>query len=444
MYESFLLVDFGASRIKSALYKKGQFLNIKDYPSIKPITTDGKKFVVSAEQLKCLFIDIINNNYKIEPFAAVLVCSEMHGFLITDKNNNPKTDYISWKDERCLDSENIEEYNVLKKKLSPIFLQKTGMNFRSCYPIAKLQPILREKNLKEAKILSLPEWLCCCNNDSLNLAHVTMSAGLGFYNIKNNSWDNELISSFNQSRLFFNNVTSNIEIGGYAHIDNNRIPIYTGIGDLQAAILGAGYSKHSVNINLGTGSQVVLYDSASSSETEVRPFIDGKLLSVITHIPSGRALNVFINFLNDINPNINYWEMLNEIDLGELKRSSLEFNLGVFNSAWNYKNGGIISNILENNFDLKNYLSSLFKSYLTQYEDAINELSPDKNFDTIILSGGIASKLKIISKYFQDKYKNCKIITVNTTYDETLTGLSKIAEKISKEKQCQRLSYQTI
>ena len=440
---SFLLIDFGASRIKSAIYKDIQIVNLQNYASVTPLNTDNKHFVISAKLLKDFFLELITESYKEEPFEGILISSEMHGFIVTDKNNTPISDYISWKDERCLNPENIEEFKVLKEKLTSTFLQKTGMNFRSCYPITKLLPILKKENLKEAKILSLPEWLCCCNNDSLNLAHITMSAGLGFYNVKNNSWDSELISLFREYHLVFNDVTSSVEVGGYVHIDNKKIPIYTGIGDLQAAILGAGYSSTTVNINLGTGSQVVLYDSEASN-TEFRPFVDKKLLSVITHIPSGRALNVFINFLSSINPNINYWEYLNKIGLEELDTSSLKFELGVFNSAWNYNNGGNIGNIFENNFDIKNYLSSLLKSYLYQYEQAIQELCGDKTFDTIILSGGIATKLKIIHEYFKNKYKNCKVTTVNTAYDETLAGLSKIADQIKKGKECQKLSYQTI
>ena len=142
---SFLLIDFGASRIKSAIYKDKQIVNIQNYASVTPLNTHNKHFVISAKQIRDFFLELITNSYKEEPFEGILISSEMHRFIVTDKNNTPLSDYISWKDERCLNPENIEEFNVLKRKLAPIFLQKTGMNFRSCYPIAKLQPILRKK-----------------------------------------------------------------------------------------------------------------------------------------------------------------------------------------------------------------------------------------------------------------------------------------------------------
>lgn len=428
MSKAFLLVDFGASRIKSAIYKNGEILNIKSYPSIMPSVIEDKKFEVSVQELKNIFIKIAESEFVNLKYDAVLICSEMHGFILTDKDNKPLTEYISWKDERCLNMGEINHYNNLKASLSSLFLKHTGMHFRSCYPVAKVNSVANDKNINEFKIISLPEWFCCASDDSLNIAHISMSAGLGFYNIENKSWDKDILSLFKNLKISFNNVTDDIVTGGYIHINNSRIPIYTGIGDLQAAILGASYGKGIVNINLGTGSQVATVDLEIDSA--IRPFIDGHKLNVITHIPSGRALNIFINFLKSINSDVDYWQIINNLYLDDIVNAPLVINLAVFNSAWGYTdNSGFILNITENNLNLKTFLASLIKGYLKQYEKAIEELIGNNPFNKIILSGGVG-KIPVIKTYFEYKYPECEVELLKAEYDETILGLSKIAEKL--------------
>ena len=99
-----LLIDFGASRVKTAVYKDGQILDIKNYNPVKPYDICDRKFVVSLREIEKLFREIINSyaeQYKID---GIYICSEMHGFAILDRDNKPISDYISWKDERSLNS----------------------------------------------------------------------------------------------------------------------------------------------------------------------------------------------------------------------------------------------------------------------------------------------------------------------------------------------------
>lgn len=431
MSKKYLLLDFGASRIKSAIYKNGKFTNIFEIPSLNPINLDKNKFEISSIELRDVFCNIVKKQYSETMFDAIFICSEMHGFMLVDENNTPLSNYISWKDERCINSENINEYEILKNEISTSFLETTGMKFRPCYPITKINSLANDLEIKDFKIITLPEWLSCCSNRSLNISNITMGAGLGFYNIKNYCWEKKYLDFFDNLNISFNKITDKIEISGYFKLDTkNYIPIYTGIGDLQAAIIGAGYGTNIVNLNLGTGSQVVNFlEKIENQTTELRPFLDDKFLSVITHIPSGRALNAYVKFLESINPNKNFWGIIDKLGIEDLNKSSLDINLGVFASAWNFSGSGYINNILENNFNENNFIASLVKSYLKQYDLSIQELLFNKPFDKIILSGGIANKVPIIKKYFEKKYKNCKIELFNSNYDTTLLGLSYLADK---------------
>ena len=201
------------------------------------------------------------------------------------------------------------------------------------------------------------------------------------------------------------------------------------MGDNQCAILGANLNYNQLIINMGTGSQIAKLDLLDANNNmEQRPYFKNNSLSIITHIPSGRALNCFIGFIQECfkytSSTKSAWELLNNITLEDVINSTLNFNLKVFNSAYKFENGGDISLIKENNFNINNYISSLLKSYIEQYFDIINEYSI--KYTDIILAGGIPMKISLIRDYI--KYvKNKNVIINSCKEDETLQGLKIIS-----------------
>ena len=186
--KDFLLVDFGASRIKAAHLIEDNIKNVNSYPSVAPCIDKNNKFEVSSLDIKNKFIKIIDQYYKEHTFQGILLCSEMHGFIIVDKNNNALSNYISWKTERSVniyEGEQVSNFNKLSSLINEKFLAKTGMRIRACYPIFNIYDMAKSGEFNGGKIISLPEWLCCCDGKSTNKAHITMSAGMGFYNINN-------------------------------------------------------------------------------------------------------------------------------------------------------------------------------------------------------------------------------------------------------------------
>ena len=426
----YLLLDFGASRIKAALSDNEKIIAMSDYPAIEPCNTKDKNYEVSGSEIKNKFLEIVNYYYKQSHFEGIFICSEMHGFVVVDKNNMPQSNYISWKSERSTfgDSPN---FNKLKSKIENTFFTKTGMNPRACYPIFNLYDMLEKDELKGGKIISLPDWLACAGNKSENKTHITMAAGLGFCNIHTKEWDEDLIREMKYP-ISFNEIVNNIEIGGFININGEEIPIYTGVGDHQCAVLGAGNTQNTISVNLGTGSQVAIIN-LKNNHCEKRPYFDNTLMGVITHIPSGRMLNNFISFLQNINPNVDFWKELAGITVKQLEKADLSMDLGIFESAWKYSDGGFIGNIGETNFTKENYLASLLKNYIIQYKHAIEELNPPEDCDKIILSGGIPNKLPVVAEYLENimnKEKHGYSVVYNVSeYDETILGLKVLKDK---------------
>ena len=430
--KDFLLVDFGASRIKAAHLIEDNIKNVNSYPSVAPCIDKNNKFEVSSLDIKNKFIKIIDQYYKEHTFQGILLCSEMHGFIIVDKNNNALSNYISWKTERSVniyEGEQVSNFNKLSSLINEKFLAKTGMRIRACYPIFNIYDMAKSGEFNGGKIISLPEWLCCCDGKSTNKAHITMSAGMGFYNINNDKFDEDLIKIIDKP-ICFNEVVKDIEIGGYLNIRGNELPIYTGVGDHQCAVLGAGNTINTISVNLGTGSQVAMIKGEKSLCERV-PYFAGKTLSVIKHIPSGRMFNCFMNFFKSINPQENFWDKMDNLKVSDILKSDLNMNLSIFKSAWNYENGGCISGINEGNFTEKNFLASIIKNYIMQYKVAIDELSPDKNHNKIILSGGIPAKIPIVKEYLA-MITGYDVSYNHGNFDETILGLKIIKNKYLK------------
>ncbi|MGB2578772.1 sugar (pentulose or hexulose) kinase [Elusimicrobium simillimum] len=415
-----LLIDFGASRIKAALLLNGVVTRVNSYPSVTPKVNAGKRFETSLEKVKNTFLAIVKEYYyAVTTFDSVYICSEMHGFALLDDNNKPLSEYISWKDERSLEDNSFE---VLKAELGNSFFEKTGMQPRPCYPLFNINAMVKRGEIKKAKVVSLPEWLCACGGSSLNIAHDTMSAGLGFYNIYTKSFDADLINAAGNAELSFNKVSHDIVPGGYIELNGKQIAIYTGVGDHQCALLGAGVDDTSISVNLGTGSQVSML-GLDNKAVQKRPFFNDELLSVITHIPSGRALNAYKEAFDAARPGEDFWAGITAVTLEDIKNADTDINLAVFESAWGYT-GPVQITVPQGS--LKNWFASILKSYVTQYKTAIDRMQPGKQFNKIILSGGVSAKLPVVAEYLQ-MITNYAVRQANCKYDETFCGLQRLA-----------------
>lgn len=183
------------------------------------------------------------------------------------------------------------------------------------------------------------------------------------------------------------------------------------LSDTECVIRSAELSKSkNVLVNMGTGSQVIYIDEHND-------------LKRYQYIPSGRSLNVFSKFFSELN--INFFNYLCNLNLDDILSSTMQIDLNIYPQAYRYHNGGLIENICETNFTLKNFMASILRCYLEQYEEFLIEPNNQK----ILLSGGIPKKIKTIQKYFAYKYPKSEVKLISNDIDETLIGLSCFIKK---------------
>jgi sugar (pentulose or hexulose) kinase len=434
----FLLIDFGASRVKTVLLNTecGEFSSMRDYTPVQHENTDPLACTFSVEKIIMQFQQIVRDyadgNTALQ---GIFICSQMHGFAMYD-GVDPVSAYISWKDERTsIFNEELgaSPYDYLNQKYAHLFKAESGMKLRQGLPfVSVFNWALQNCYNKVLRMLSLPDIISENCDKCFNVAHPTMLAGFGFYDVKKSEISRNLVNIIEEEtglKLSFNDAVGENVKASIININGRKIPVYAGVGDHQCSVYGAGLiNGEIISFNLGTGSQVTVIDSTERDLVDNRPYFNDQILATITHIPSGRALDEYIGFLYSIDDKQDHWALLASITEEEILNAPFEIDLGIFHSAWNYCEKAGIRNIRESSLNKRNYCASLLKSYVLQYEAAVRIIDKDRLKTEIVLSGGIPKKIKALCPLFE---KICKRKCCETSaIDETFVGLKMLSENI--------------
>jgi sugar (pentulose or hexulose) kinase len=431
----FLLLDFGTTSTKSTLVDldSGIFTAPESYAALDNVAREPKRCEFALDAVAQRFQSICAAYYARTPFAGIVLSSEMHGFAVLDTNDQPLSNYISWKDERSLEkTQGSSAFDEVCDLFGERFKTITGMKARPGFAPMNFVRIARDHNLPQnVKIVDLPGWLCRSSGRATGLAHPTMLAGLALYDVQQGETSDELVEAVRQlsgSTCHLDHAAAAGQISGYWSECGTPVPIYLGIGDHQCSLLGAGLvSADTLSINLGTGAQVsVLNLTQAPDESEIRPYFAASQLHTITHIPGGRALAEYIGFLREVgDPQRDFWQALAAVDAANVCQSDLDFGLGLFPSARGFDGGGRIGGIGEGRFTLDNYLASLLRAFAGQYLDLAHLFDPENHLSHCLLSGGMARRLPLLKQLIADA--TSYDVQGATDLDESLLGLRSLA-----------------
>lgn len=422
-----LYIDLGASRVKWLISN-----NVKNLSS----GVLENKYITNVNYVEIDLFDLLKKikqlifeNEKLYKISKVLFSSQMHGFVVSDLNNNFLSNYLSWKDQRFFNSSH-ESYKSIHNDIENSFQEITGMSIKSGLPFFNSIQLINDLKLKECKILSLPESILIYFGVKNPKVHLTIAAGQGFYDINFKTYSAKLIDihkSYSKCNLFLNELSDENNFFSVT-INSNQVDFSIGFGDHQCATLGSENLPNDIYLNLGTGSQVSIINKSikpcKNNYIQTRPYFKNKFLNCVTHIPSGRVLNSFLSIFGN-----NVWKKIESYSIEDIDKSNLNFNLNIFEDSYSFENFGSITNIKESNFNIDNILKSMMRCYINQYYDLINSFQSEfeNSFDNIILSGGIPKKINVIKEILKRK-TNKNIIIKNLDYvvDDTIIGLQKI------------------
>jgi sugar (pentulose or hexulose) kinase len=438
---AYLAVDFGTTSTKSALVdvETGALADVRHHPAIPPSPGPPGRFEVPLEAIRDRFLGLCASyaNGLGAPLAGIVICSEMHGFALVDDAGRPRTPYISWKDERSREPiAGIDSVTLVTRALGARFRAITGMRPRPGFPLMNLVHTLRETPLPDGlHVVTLPDWLAQTGGEATGLGHPTMLAGTALYDLDAARVSDELLALVRDLTGGTVRLGAPAEAGAVAGVwrhGGHPIPLHVGAGDHQTTLLGAGVTAGDcVSLNLGTGSQLAVLDRPLDDDAvERRPYFDGGMLRTITHIPAGRALAELVGFLEDTARTAgasapDFWPRLAALDAPDLAGATLDVDLAVFSGAWGYRDGGHVARIGEGTLTVRNYLASVLRAFVAQYERLLPRLDPDRRLGRLVLSGGLARRLPTLPRLLEAATGYA--VTPPTAIDESLLGLRALA-----------------
>ena len=403
---SALLVDFGTSRAKAAALDldSGALGASAELASPSPTWGSGGEVEVDPYLLAQTWSRLLNEMVAAPggPPVALWLCAEMHGFVLDDGHGKALTPYISWRDQRA--SHPPHALERFEREFGPAFQQITGMKLRPGIPAVVLAHLGAIKKLpRNARFLSLPEWLIVATGRHTGLAHASIAAASGLYDLGSHGWSARILEASGTTRAGIR-VHEIAETPGQPigtiELQGRHVEVFGGIGDLQAAMLGAGVPERTdVAFNMGTGSQVArALKEHPGLKGERRPFFAGNILATMTHIPAGRALNVFSELVYGFAVGSGgragtFWELLCSASPEAILAAPLKVDLNVFASAWRLKKGGTISVLLEGTATPDKLVTSIARAWLCQYAEALQELDPRGESARISVAGGLARRI---------------------------------------------------
>lgn len=361
----------------------------------------------------------------------ILITAQMHGYVLKDLRTGRLSDYVSWQDERCLVTHGDGSYlDGLRARIPADVIARSGMRLKCEMAVCNLYADACERKLDLSdggyEIFTLGS----CITQQLcgrNITHITSAVPTGFYDLRAGGVPNrELLSMLGMSGLHLPEVTDEFSPCGVYHPAGGgaAIPVYPDVGDQQVSILGGGLDGGSLNINIGTATQMSSVSTAwepgfYDSIYELRPYFGGRYLRTVTKLPGGRSLQVIADFFADVlrtfggselsMPQI--WDRV--MELAGDKDGTLDVRTGFYRGL--LFNEGAIKNICASNFSCRELASGAFADLARVFDGIIPVLDVS----------GSAGKIVICSKFGEVIRKHMRGLPNACRYD---IGLAPDAE----------------
>jgi sugar (pentulose or hexulose) kinase len=437
---AFLGIDLGTSFIKAAILDLDSYElhQVRRMPFPEPIElADPLRVEFDPEDIlatvKKLIVDFAASSL---PYEGVVMCTQMSCLVLVNERGEAQSNCIGWRDQRVLEphpSGSGSYYDVLKKRLTAQQKRALGNELPPGAPICFLF-WRAEKGLLQPGLVpvSLADFVFSNLCSSPPSVESTNAMAYELLQLENLRWHEEVIKELGLDRLHWPPIRRHGEIVGRMKIGANIVPCYTPIGDYQCALAGALLSEDELSLNISTGSQVSrLTNQLVLGDYQTRPFFDGKFTNTFSHLPAGRSLNVLVDLLGEFahqsgTPIPDPWEYI-ALAAGAVDHTDLEVNLSFFPGPCGHM--GSISNIREKNLTVGTLFRASFERMAQNYYDCALRIWPDRSWNNIVFSGGLASKLKLLRKIIEQRFQTSSRLC--PLEEDALLGLMVLARAFS-------------
>jgi xylulokinase len=423
----FLGLDLGTTSFKGAVLdlERQTIEHVRRVPTPEPV--DGLPaghHELAPEAVLAAVRRLVGELLTDAPDAAAMVmCSQMHCVVLTGHDGQPRSNIITWKDQRG--AEIIDELRTI---VTPAEQQQIGRELRVGLPVTTLPWLRRHGRLEFGLVpASLADFVLAQLCGVEPTTEATNAAAHGLFDLARGDWHRELIAKLGLANLRWPRTRPFGEMVGTAKVDGHRLTCFTPVGDQQCALVGAELGPRELSLNISTGSQVSLLSAdRAAGDYQVRPYFDGQWLRTIVQVPAGRSLAVLVRLLTEIGGTTDPWEYI-AAATERVDSTDLDVDLAFFSSA--FGNDGRIGNINEDNLTVGNLFVAAFRWMAANYERCAARLSPDRSWDRVVFSGGLAQRFgrlrrEVLASLGEPAWRVC------STEEETLRGLLILAKRL--------------
>jgi sugar (pentulose or hexulose) kinase len=432
----FLGVDLGTTFMKGAVLD----LDRKAIAHIVRLATPGSipglpatRHELDPAAILATVCELLRELIHEAPDAAGLVmCSQMHGVVFEDDRGNPRSNVITWKDQRAREpiaDRQGTHLDGLVRTVTPSEQHDIGGELRVGVPITTLSTMRQTGELPNCLYpASLPDFVLADLCDAEPTTEATNAAAHGLFHLDRHDWHRDLIAKLGLDGLRWPRVRKFGEVIGIAEIDGHRLTCFTPVGDQQCALVGVGLCERELSLNISTGSQVSLVSrERPRGDFQVRPYFDGKWLRTLVSVPAGRSLGLLVDLLTEIGGGDgDPWDYISRA-VDSVTETDLEVDLSFFASMTGDR--GQIANIREGNLTVGHLFAAAFRSMAANYARCAGILSPNRDWDRVVFSGGLAQRFPRLRQEILAALGNPPS-RLSDSEEDTLEGLLELAGRL--------------
>lgn len=390
-------------------------------------------FEFSAVKLLEKIKEIIEQAALTYPIEGILLSTQMHGFVY--KVPNREDMYISWQDNRCLDTlpgSSISALDQLKKIISPEELTSNGILLKPSLGLCNLYALLNGKNppSNDGELFTLGSYIIHGLGGN-NICHLTNAGPLGIADVKNHCWNRQIIEKAGLQNITLPQIAkTDFEVCGYCNAGNQLIKLYPDYGDQQVCILGSMAQHGDVVINIATASQISYNTSEfNPGKYEIRPYFENTYINTISNMPGGRNLAVIVNFLKDTakklcGVELSTSEVWSALQNNYIPQEGLSVDT-LFYPTGEKIDGGSISSIKPDNFTVNSLFTAAYENMACEYISHIPLIMGSEKPLRLMFSGGVSWKNDTLLQTVSERANMPYVKSIIP--DEAFSGLYRLA-----------------
>jgi sugar (pentulose or hexulose) kinase len=365
--------------------------------------------------------------------ASVVVCSQLHGLVLSDEKGRPLGNFINWQDERALlpiNSSGRTYFDEINSRLTPAERRSMGNEARPGVPLCFLFWLAQNKALPEGHPIatSLANFVIANLCGTKPKTEITNAYAHGAFDMETGEWHHGVIRKLGLDVVHWPAIVPQGEILGQARIESRNLSFFAPVGDYQCAQAGTLLEEHELSINVSTGSGVaMLGQKLEFGNFQTRPFFDERILRAITHIPGGRALNALIKLLGELARAQGY-ELENPWDYilaaaSRVQETDLRVNPAFYFSSMGDR--GAITNVREHNLTVGDLFHAAFSAMADNYFHCALRVSSGVHWERVVFSGGVALKAGLLRQLVCERLGAAHRIVASA--EDTMLGLLALA-----------------